>query len=265
MDSIEQEDEATTLKYVEWKRKNIQIIEPTQGYTIFQHMLRPILDQHGSLSGKRILDVACGEGCYTRRLKKLNCDYILGVDMSPTLIKCARDLENAEPLNIDYVTADIQELASLGQPFNVITAFYLLNYMATREEFLQTVRVIYEKLGKDEHMLGATINVLSAKQIINTDKYRKYGVAFYTDAFREDELLPEGKEIILTLYDENNKEVTSYTNYYWSPHMHEDIFKKAGFKTFEWVPFKCDPTITHNPFYKEYINCPYSIGLLAIK
>ena len=72
-----------------------------ENYTFHHCMLRPLLNDHGLLTGKRVLDLACGYGLYTRHLKSLNCDYILGVDISSEMIKLARDIESKDPKGIE--------------------------------------------------------------------------------------------------------------------------------------------------------------------
>ena len=52
----------------------------------------------GELEGKAVLDVACGEGFYTRLLRRRGADRVVGVDLSPGMIALARSQESAEPL-----------------------------------------------------------------------------------------------------------------------------------------------------------------------
>lgn len=51
----------------------------------------------GGLEGKRVLDVACGVGFYTRLLKQRGAAQVLGVDISPEMIRLADQQEQAEP------------------------------------------------------------------------------------------------------------------------------------------------------------------------
>jgi len=45
----------------------------------------------GEATGLNILDVACGEGIYTRKLKKRGAATILGVDVSTRMIELAQE------------------------------------------------------------------------------------------------------------------------------------------------------------------------------
>jgi ubiquinone/menaquinone biosynthesis C-methylase UbiE len=60
----------------------------------------------GKLDGKTVLDLACGEGHYTRRLKQAGAARVLGVDISPEMIKLAEDSETTTPLGCQYQVED---------------------------------------------------------------------------------------------------------------------------------------------------------------
>jgi len=55
----------------------------------------------GALEGKRVLDVACGFGFYTRLLKQRGAAQVTGIDISPEMIRLAHEQEQAEPLGIN--------------------------------------------------------------------------------------------------------------------------------------------------------------------
>ncbi|CAF5026201.1 unnamed protein product, partial [Rotaria sp. Silwood1] len=42
-----------------------------------------------------------------------------------------------------------------------------------------------------------------------------------------------------------------------SPGIYEQVFKEAGFTTFEWVPFQCDPNMPNKAFHDDYIRHPH--------
>ena len=49
-----------------------------------------LLDTLGDVRGKSVLDVACGEGFYTRILQHLGAARTVGVDLSEGMIELAR-------------------------------------------------------------------------------------------------------------------------------------------------------------------------------
>jgi 2-polyprenyl-3-methyl-5-hydroxy-6-metoxy-1,4-benzoquinol methylase len=81
----------------------------------------------GDVSQKSVLDLACGEGFYSRRIKRKGADKVVGVDISEKMIRLAKRQEQNHPLGIDYILGDVMELGSIGN-FDLVVASYLLNY-----------------------------------------------------------------------------------------------------------------------------------------
>ena len=60
----------------------------------------------GDVGGKSLLDLACGDGFYTRKFRRAGADPVVGVDLSPQQIAKARRIEEREPLGIEYLAAE---------------------------------------------------------------------------------------------------------------------------------------------------------------
>src|SRR5262245_37176102 len=86
----------------------------------------------GDVSGKSVLDLACGNGFYTRIFKEQGASRVLGVDLSAELIALARGHEAAQPLGVEYRVGDGSVLGKLGD-FDIVTTAFLLNFAPTRE------------------------------------------------------------------------------------------------------------------------------------
>jgi 2-polyprenyl-3-methyl-5-hydroxy-6-metoxy-1,4-benzoquinol methylase len=69
----------------------------------------------GDISQKSVLDLACGEGYYTRRIKQIGADRVVGVDISAKMIRLAKQQEQNHPLEIDYLLGDVMTIGSIGQ------------------------------------------------------------------------------------------------------------------------------------------------------
>jgi len=63
----------------------------------------------GSVEGKRVVDIGCGEGCFSRFFAKAGAE-VVGVDLSEGLIKAAREEEERHPLGVKYFAADAADL-----------------------------------------------------------------------------------------------------------------------------------------------------------
>jgi 2-polyprenyl-3-methyl-5-hydroxy-6-metoxy-1,4-benzoquinol methylase len=81
----------------------------------------------GNVKGKRVLDLACGEGCNTRILAK-NGAIVVGVDFLERLIELARQKETEERLDITYYVSDAADLKELpSNYFDLVTCFMALH------------------------------------------------------------------------------------------------------------------------------------------
>ena len=78
----------------------------------------------GDVEGKSILDLACGEGFYTRRIKNRRATHVVGVDISEKMIKLARKREDRDQLGIQYIVCDVMDLGKIGS-FVLVVASYL--------------------------------------------------------------------------------------------------------------------------------------------
>src|SRR5438067_12579910 len=65
----------------------------------------------GDPSGQSVLDMACGEGFYTRMLRQKGSAKVTGVDLSEWMIELARKQEEAHKLGIEYIVGDARHLA----------------------------------------------------------------------------------------------------------------------------------------------------------
>ena len=87
----------------------------------------------GDPSGKKVIDIACGEGFYTRLLRQRGAEKVTGVDLSERMVELAKAQEAVQQLGIDYVVGDGRDL-ELGAKYDLAVAAYLLNYARDRGE-----------------------------------------------------------------------------------------------------------------------------------
>lgn len=99
----------------------------------------------GDVSGRSVLDLACGEGNGTRAVKQAGAGRVVGVDISEQMIRLAREAEAKQPLGIEYIVRAAQDLGRIGE-FDVVTATFLLHYAQNREELHAMARVAYQNL-----------------------------------------------------------------------------------------------------------------------
>jgi hypothetical protein len=66
------------------------------------------------LTGRSVVDLACGEGIYTRKLMKRGARRVVGVDISAEMIALARRAEAEVPIGVEYLLADVRQSTSIS-------------------------------------------------------------------------------------------------------------------------------------------------------
>ncbi|MEW6255568.1 MAG: class I SAM-dependent methyltransferase [Pseudomonadota bacterium] len=97
--------------------------------------------------GKRVLDIACGEGYGASLLQNAGAEYILGVDISSQAIAEAQArFCNA---GIEFVTGDGLDLTSIQSrgPFDVIVCFETIEHVADPTKFLRELQKVLAPSG----------------------------------------------------------------------------------------------------------------------
>lgn len=60
----------------------------------------------GDPAGKAVIDIACGDGFYTRMIRQRGAAKVTGVDLSEKMVGLARASEAQQRLGIDYIVGD---------------------------------------------------------------------------------------------------------------------------------------------------------------
>jgi SAM-dependent methyltransferase len=79
----------------------------------------------GDVEGKKVLDIGCGEGYFSRFFAKASAE-VTGIDLSESLIKSAVE-EERYPLGVKYLAADASNLSMLeSESFDVAFCYMAL-------------------------------------------------------------------------------------------------------------------------------------------
>jgi 2-polyprenyl-3-methyl-5-hydroxy-6-metoxy-1,4-benzoquinol methylase len=107
----------------------------------------------GDIRGKSLLDLACGDGFYTRRFRtECAANPVMGIDLSPKQIERAEAIERRKPLGIEYRVGDVTSL-NLERRFDIVTAVHLLHYLENAAEIESALRGIHQTLGDRGHFV----------------------------------------------------------------------------------------------------------------
>ncbi|MDB9449317.1 class I SAM-dependent methyltransferase [Dolichospermum circinale] len=211
----------------------------------------------GNLAEKSILDLACGEGFYTRKFKYQGAAKVVGVDISQKMIELAREEETRKFQNIEYILGDVLELGEIGS-FDLVVASYLLNYARSSEELLKMCKSIFANLKPGGRFV--TINSNPSQAPVSYLKTEKYGFIKSIDS-----PLIEGTPIKYTFM--NNHKFT-FDNYYLSIPTHEWAFQSVGFKEVRWQSPIVSPDGVKEfgqEFWQDFLDSVPIIGIECFK
>lgn len=212
----------------------------------------------GPLTGQTVLDVACGDGFYTRLLRQQGARKVTGVDLSERMIELARQQESKNLQGIDFLVGDARHLA-LPDRYDLVVAAYLLNYAQNRDELRAMCNGIAGCLKPGGRFV--TVNGNPALDFPNAPSYRKYG--FETSVVGK---WQEGAPIKWTFYLEDGS--FAIENYYLDVAIHEEALHSAGFQEVHWQRPRLSPE-GEAAFEKDYwtsiLNYPPLILIECVK
>lgn len=177
----------------------------------------------GDVKGKRVLDVACGEGHFTRTLRNAGAAEVVGVDISERMIDLAREQEARQPLGIEYRVEDAKTMTGQAD-FDLVVAIWLLVYAQTRAELAQMCGGLASRLRSG----GRFVTVVGNPALYSFDPlpdYRKYGfkLSLADHVF-------EGAPTKWTLLLKDS--TLEIDNYYMPIAAYESAFAETGFRDF---------------------------------
>lgn len=212
----------------------------------------------GDLRGKTALDLACGDGIYSRALRRAGAERVVGVDNAESMLALCRAEEARAPLGITYQAGDALALGAIDA-FDIVVCSYLLNYARTREDLLAFCRTIYENLKEGGRLVGFNNNPAQAPESFASS--RKYG-------FIKSAALPieDGSVVRFTNFLEGRE--LSIDNYHLSPEAHAWAFREAGFRGFAFRPPQVSEEGTRllgAAFWREFLEHQPMIGLEAMR
>lgn len=96
-------------------------------------------------SGSRVLDLACGWGRHAIRLAGAGL-AVTGLDFSETLLRSARQRAERAGVEVEWVRADMRDLAWESEFDAVLSLFSSLGYFASAEEDLHVLMAVQRAL-----------------------------------------------------------------------------------------------------------------------
>jgi cyclopropane fatty-acyl-phospholipid synthase-like methyltransferase len=226
----------------------------TRNHPIKQHVEAfTFLKVLGEVEAKSVLDLACGEGYYTRLIKQQGAAQVVGVDISANMISHAQEMENAVPLGIEYRVHDATNCGQLGE-FDRVTAVSLFPYASTKQTLTAMCQTMYANLKSGGKLVSITINPYIAEPL---DIYGQYGLRMFAE-----DGLSDGANLtaIIDLPESSIK----LSNNYWVQETYEEALQSVGFEEINWRPYQVSEegvAAYGEEYWRVFLTSPYTLIL----
>lgn len=212
----------------------------------------------GEVGGLSVLDVACGDGKYTRMLKQAGAAKVVGVDIAEKMIDVAHAKEQQNPLGLTYMVADAADIAHLGV-FDVLSAVYLLHYSPTREHLGTVCRALFANLVHGGRLVTLVANPTFPQP--GRSDYSTYG--FKSELSDHDsDGAPLTMKVLMGAIE------LATTLYRWRRETYESALREAGFSDIVWYDAMLDPegqAKLGDDFWQGYMSNPHLAALTCVK
>ncbi len=211
----------------------------------------------GDIRGLGVLDLACGEGFYTRLIRASGAVSVQGIDISPEMIRLAENTERQSPQGIEYRCADVAELPDLGR-FDRVSAVYLLHYAPSVEILAAMCKRIAAQLKPGGRFVS--INENPGQSFAEYAGYTQYG--FNKSATEPQE---DGASISYALV--SGRKMIRFNVYHYARDTYESLLQAAGFNEIRWEPLQLSPAGIEEcgeEYWQEYMRNPPVTGLVCV-
>ncbi|MBD0841406.1 class I SAM-dependent methyltransferase [Streptomyces sp. TRM68416] len=203
----------------------------------------------GDVSGRSVLDLACGTGFYSREFKRRGAAEVFGVDISGEMIAAAREREHRDPLGVRYEVGDVTELPPLQRCFDVALGVQCLNYAQDIAEMERMCRSIHRNL-----VPGGEFFVLTQKPDYAFDCASLEAYGFRCEPAGE---IETGRRVRVTALLAP-RPITIVSS---APRreVYEKCLRAAGFSALEWVPLHVSDAGIHaygEDFWADFFASP---------
>lgn len=218
----------------------------------FQQML-------GNMQGQSALDLACGDGFYTRLIQQAGAISIVGIDLSKEMIGRAIAQQDQTLSTIDYRVADVTTVGHIGL-FDCVTAVYLLPYADTVENLVGMFQTIASNLKSGGRFVGITMNPDLAEADLLA--YRQYGITMAAS-----DVLRDKTPITFTVTFPDKSSFSVETTH-WGRPTYEWAAGRAGLRNLCWHDIGVSSQGYQQfdaDFWQPYATKPYSAMLTCMK
>ncbi len=127
--------------YAEWRASTLGAITES-----LEHEL--VLDLAGSLFGKSVLDVGCGDGALAAEFHRRGASFVVGCDPDPDMIAKATARTIAERDGMSYLLSRAEHLPFRDRSFDVVTAVTVLCFVEQRSRAVEEMARVLKPGGR---------------------------------------------------------------------------------------------------------------------
>jgi 2-polyprenyl-3-methyl-5-hydroxy-6-metoxy-1,4-benzoquinol methylase len=228
---------------------NVVEIDPVKQYSQFPEELKLL----GKLKGKKLLDIGCGSGGFTRMMAERGAE-IFGYDPSLEQVEKAQEEEERHPLGIKYIVSDRPSI-SPDIKFDLASSVMVLVHAEDKQKLQEIFQYANDSLKTTGRFVSIVLN----------PNFKRLGEAVYNRRFTR-----EGNKNFADFLDSKGTSLLPepLTSIHHSKDEYEEAAKNAGFKRVEWKTLSVDPRGKEKlgvEFWDKYEeDCPW-IGLVAYK
>mgnify|MGYP006290405305 CR=1 FL=1 len=181
-----------------------------------EYAYKPTIEHYlgSNVKGKKVLDLACGEGISTRIIKDLGAKEVVGIDESEEQIKKAK----LKDPNSNYLVGNVinDDFSDLGK-FDIITSMLFNTYIPTEKDLDNFFSNVANHLVK-----GGYFYILSPDLDSLKDGCNSYGIKI-------EKTRNNDNSRILNLSDFDGNLFCQAQVYYLPKSIYEKLFRKTGF------------------------------------
>jgi SAM-dependent methyltransferase len=206
--------------------------------------------------GCSVLDLACGEGFYSRLIRQAGAAQVTAVDISAEMIALAQTAEDHDPLNIHYLCADVARLEGLAR-YDLVSAAYLLHYADDETELQSMCDNIAACLEPGGRFVA--LNENPDQPEADYAAYTQYG-------FNKKYALPRANGSRIDYSMIAGRQVIRFDARYYTRDTYEAALARAGFRDVRWKALELSPAGVAErgeEYWRAYLNNPPIIGLEA--
>lgn len=188
------------------------------------------ISQKDSLRSKKCLELGCGTGNMTLRLKKSGVD-ITGFDISPYMLSVAEEKLRANKYIVRFINGDMSDI-NIGKKFDIICSFCDgYNYIIEEDDLENSFNKVFNHLENKGYFIFDISTEHKLKNIIgnNTFTLNEDELCYIWDNYIEDDIL----EMYITFFEKHGEMYKRFEENHvqraWGTNFILDKLKKCGF------------------------------------